>query len=108
MKFLNDEQRLQIGFNFVMDKLDVHTPYGLDEKKSIKPFLDKEKLEGELRGLKAVVDSMKIGIIPYDGIDRVLSKVKDIRGSLSRCREFEVLDDVELFEIKCFCILIDD
>lgn len=36
----------------------------------------------------------------YDQICVVLCQMKDIRGSLRRCRELEVPDHVELFELK--------
>ena len=32
-----------------------------------------------------------------------LCQIKDIRGSLRRCRELETPDHVELFEIKGIC-----
>lgn len=108
MRFPDEEQRSQVGFDFVMERLNVHTPYGLDEKKGMKPFSNKEMLLRELVSVKSLVDSMKHDISPYEEMKRILVKIKDIRGSLTRCGQFQVLDDVELYEIKYFCLLLKE
>ena len=62
MKFLDNEQRNQIGFSFVMDKLGITTSYGLEERKNIKPFKASEinKLTQELNSLENIIKSMRV------------------------------------------------
>lgn len=106
IKFLDEEKRKQIGWDFVMHSLEVLTPYGLEEKKGIKPFADREKLILELDKIELIISSIQSNPGAFDEIESILKKVKDIRGSIKRCENYEVLDEVELFEIKSFCLLI--
>ncbi|MFT5872420.1 MAG: DNA mismatch repair protein MutS2 [Clostridium sp.] len=110
MKFLDKEQRDQIGFSFVMDKLGITTPYGLEERKNIKPFKASEinKLTHELNNLENIFKSMNANTSEYNQIGRLFCKLKDIRKSIKRCNKAEILDEVELYEIKYFSILVTD
>lgn len=108
MKFLDNEQRNQIGFSFVIDRLGITTSYGLEERKNIKPFKASEinKLTHELNNLENIIESMRVHTEEYNQIGRILCKLKDIRNSIKRCSETETLDEVELYEIKYFSILV--
>lgn len=108
MKFLDNEQRDQIGFSFVMDKLGITTAYGIEERKNIKPFKSSEinVLTYELNCLENIIKSVRTYAKEYDQIGRVFCKLKDIRNSIKRCSEGEILDEVELYEIKYFSILV--
>lgn len=110
MKFLDNEQRNQIGFSFVMDKLGITTSYGMDERKKIKPFKASEinKLTHELNSLEKIIESMRIHIEEYNQIGRIFCKLKDIRNSIKRCNEAETLDEVELYEVKYFSTLVSE
>lgn len=110
MKFLDDEQRRQIGFSFLMEELDITTFYGVEEKKKIKPFKVQEKalLIDEFDNLEKVINSMKENEDAFKDIGRILCKFKDIRNSIKRAMEMEALDEVELYEIKYFSMLIEE
>ncbi|MGH4126248.1 MAG: MutS-related protein [Clostridium sp.] len=107
MKFLDKQQREQIGFSFVMDKLGITTTYGLQEKKNIVPFKDSEidKLNHELNSLESIINSMVSHKEEYNAIGRIFCKLKDVRNSIKRCSEDKILDEVELYEIKYFSML---
>ncbi|MGH4138578.1 MutS-related protein [Clostridium sp.] len=108
MKFLDQQQREQIGFSFIMDKLGITTPYGLQEVKNILPFKESEidKLNNELNSLETIINSIKSHTDEYNSIGRMFCKLKDIRNSIKRCSEGETLDEVELYEIKYFSMLV--
>lgn len=110
MKFLDKQQREQIGFSFVMDKLGITTTYGLEERKNIMPFKTSEidKLNHELNSLDSIIKSMNSHIEEYNGIGRIFCKLKDIRNSIKRCSENKILDEIELYEIKYFSILVTE
>ncbi|WP_396276516.1 MutS-related protein [Haloimpatiens lingqiaonensis] len=110
MRFLDESQKAQVGFQFIMDELNVMTCYGRDKKKNLKPFQrkDKEKLIYELDNLEKIIRGLQVNEGEFGKIECAFCKVKDIRNSIKRCRELNILDDVELFEIKSFCSLIDD
>lgn len=110
MKFLDNEQKKQIGYHFIMDELGVTTAFGLDEKKHIKPYKLSEihKLKNELDYLERIIDSINLNTEEYKKIGRIFCKIKDIKNSLNRCVEGEILDEVELFEIKYFSSIVID
>jgi len=108
MKFLDEQQRNQVGFSFVMDKMKIITSYGLEERKNIVPFKATEidKLTHELDSLESIIISMNSHVEEYNEIGRIFCKLKDIRNSIKRCSESKTLDEVELYEIKYFSILV--
>lgn len=110
IKFLDKEQREQVGFSFIMDMLQVTTPYGMEERKNIRPFRkrEKEKLIKEFDYIECIKNSMKNHDLDYKEIGMVFCKVKDIRNTLKRCNAGETLDEVELFEIKYFAMLLEE
>lgn len=110
MKFLDKEQRQQIGFTFVMDQLEAMTPYGAEEKKDIKPFkiAHKDKLLKELDDTEKVIEGIKGKKQLYSEVERIFCKLKDIKSSIKRCKHNEVLDDIELYEIKYFSLLNEE
>ena len=61
MKFLDNEQRVQIGFSFVMDELGIITTYGAEEKKKLKPYKvgESKKLKEELNNIENMINHMK-------------------------------------------------
>jgi DNA mismatch repair protein MutS2 len=109
-KFLDENQRKQIGFDYVMEKLQVITPYGQKEKRNARPFKRHERklLLQELENIKAVVESYEKNIERYNELQRIMCRIKDIANSIKSCEIFKTLDDVELFEIKNFSILISE
>lgn len=110
MKFLDNEQREQIGFSFVMNELEITTFYGTEEKKLIKPYKVNEvqSLQQELEDIGTLIKAMKDYPEEFAEIGRIFCKVKDIKASISRCKEKDTLDEVELYEIKYFSILSEE
>lgn len=110
IKFLTEKEREQIGFNYIMTKLQVITPYGKEEKKSIKPFKreEKEKVIKEYDFIELMRGSLEKDKEVFNEISKILFKIKDIRNSIKRCRSGEILDEVDLYEIKLFCILSEE
>lgn len=110
MKFLDKEQRAQIGFSYVMDALSIITVYGLEEKKLIKPYginKDDELIE-ELNNIEEMIKAIKEYHSEFNEIGRIFCKLKDIRNTINRCKDRETLDEVELYEIKYFSMLISE
>lgn len=110
IRFLDDRQREAIGFNYIMRNLDVSTPYGLKMKKDIKPYRKNQRdiLIKELSYIEIMKNSFDKNKNYHMKVDSLLYKFKDIRKSVERCEKSNVLDEIEIFEIKCFCILIQE
>lgn len=108
MRFLDSEQREQIGFSFIIDDLQVMTPFGVEEKKSIEPYKDKKSLEEELINLETLINSLDNNKKVFGEIERVFCRIKDIRNTAKRLDNLITLDDVELYEIKYFSMLMEE
>lgn len=110
MKFLSSEQRNEIGFQFILDELNVLTPFGNDEKINLKPFERKEKkhLSRELDLIEIVLDKKRENKKSFGEISRQFMKIKDIRNTLKKCSAGECLDEVELFELKVFSMISEE
>ncbi|MEG2288711.1 MAG: hypothetical protein RR891_06540 [Clostridium sp.] len=110
MKFLDNEQRAQIGFSFIMDELGIITSYGTEEKKLIKPYKTnqtKELIE-ELDNIDCMISHMNQYNDKFYDIVRLFHKIKDIRNTLKRTEKVETLDEVELYEIKYVAMLLEE
>ena len=108
IEYLNEEQRFQIGYSYIMEKVHALTPYGREKLKHIKPFNSKNAplLVQELDEMELVVNAISSHSEPLKELRKLLHCFKDIRGSLKRCKNESVLDEVELYEIKSFARLL--
>ena len=96
------EEREKIGLQYILESLHGCSPFGQERIRRLRYYTpdEREELEQELRNVeRAAVHAEELKDL-YDQICVVLCQMKDIRGSLRRCRELEVPDHVELFELK--------
>lgn len=86
------------------------TAFGSEEKKNIRPFkrAEEEKLRAEYKNIELMSSVLKKNEQAIGEIERVFCRVKDVRNTLKRCSENITLDDVELYEIKYFSILMEE
>jgi len=108
--FLNKEQKIEIGYSYVMENAHTLTPYGHERLRHIKHFTRKNisQLTQELDEMELVISSMKSHAQEFKLLENSLHLFKDIRGSLKRCKNGNILDEVELYEIKSFTRLIQE
>ncbi len=109
MYFLDNKQQEGIGLNFLLDELELNTPYGYSKKKEIKPFkfANKEELLIELNNVEKIVINFNEKKIFFNEMECILSEFKDIRNSIKNKDDEYIFDDVELFEIKSFSVLLE-
>lgn len=110
MKFLGLSQKNSIGFSFLIDRLKVITPYGLERKRNIREYKkgEEELLLKELNNIEAIINDLNGEPNILNEINGKLLKIKDIRNSIKRCKKGEILDDIELYEIKIFAMISDE
>ncbi|MGL5346158.1 MAG: MutS-related protein [Peptostreptococcaceae bacterium] len=91
---------------FIMTNLNTTTAYGNDEKKNIKMFKKSKAnlLIKELNNIEEIINSKNTNKNIFGNIDYEFCKIKDIRNSIKKIENNNILDDVELFEIKNFAI----
>ena len=112
MRYLDENQRDAIGYNFIINEMLVHTPYGLEVKDKIKPYIkeDSELLIKELDDLDKLIEIVKTQSNLIHDLEFCLGKYKDkdIRKIIMQIQNQKALDEVELFEIKNFCLVTEE
>jgi dsDNA-specific endonuclease/ATPase MutS2 len=108
VRYLDWEQREQIGFSFIIESLEIMTSFGVEKKKAIVPFENKEALVNELDNVEKMWITLKSNKETVDEIEKVFCRVKDIRSTIKSCKSLITLDDVELYEVKYFSLLMEE
>ncbi|HHV46498.1 MAG TPA: DNA mismatch repair protein MutS [Tissierellia bacterium] len=108
MEFMNNETMSSLDFQYILDKINVKTPYGLMYKKKMKAFLpgEEESLREELDRIDRLLPFLDDGFI--NSIHTVFCSIKDIRNTIQRAMKGMILSEVELFEIKSFLFSVRD
>lgn len=105
---MNNETMSSLDFRYILDRINVKTPYGQIYKKKMKAFLP-----GEEESLREELDRIE-RLLPYidhefiGSIHNVFCSIKDIRNSIKRAMKGMVLSEVELFEVKSFLFSVRD
>lgn len=99
--FMTDNTIKNIDMNYIFNEVRPITEYGIKKKQEAKPFRKGQEadLKKEFNKIRAFIESSR----RRDIID-VLKHVKNIYETLERTKHNQVLDEVELFEIKNFQI----
>lgn len=95
------------GLNFILDNLRTSTSMGRKAVIGMDFMTDVVAIEKELSRLGEFSEFL-IKEDLFEEIQDALKKFKDIAGSLRKLDNREVLDDIELFEIKDFSLSIED
>lgn len=96
------EEKQQIGLQYALETLHGCSPFGQEKIRRLRFYTPSERaeLETELYNVQQATDHADQLKGVYDKISILLCQMKDIRNSIRRCRDGEVPDHVELFEIK--------
>lgn len=99
-----------IEIDRVLSDIRIITPFGEKAKKEMPFFLPSQEqlLRKELEDIQIFIGLIKTNPTPFEEIKRILNRVKDLRGSIHRAKNEEVLSLVELFEIKNYCIILEE
>ena len=98
---MNFEQKRNIGFLYVIEKIIPKSGFGKKMLKKIIPFIKKNELLEELTNLMVFIEALRKESTIFNALNSILSHVKDIDGTFSRIGSD--LTQTELFEIKNFC-----
>lgn len=108
MRYLDKKQRSKIGYNYIIEKLQILSPYGRKNLQNLKPYLPGE--EGELaeehRRIEAITDLCLERKLLTE-LELSLMKIKDVENTCLGCSKGKILDEVELYEIKVQCMTIE-
>lgn len=107
---LSMKESRDIGLEYVLEKLQIMTPYGekrKSKKKLYRPF-EKELLQEELEAVMLFFHQMESKAYALHDLQYEFCRVKDIQSSVERTKRGATLDEVELFEIKVFLRVIHE
>lgn len=94
----------------MVDRLDIQSSVGRRLLLASEFMTAKENVERELSNLQHVFDLLKKDTcLAATGRIRIkLAQIRDIKGTLKNLERGQVLDDIELFEVKHFAIVAND
>lgn len=101
MIFMDEQTKESLDFQYILNKIVVKTPYGQLYKDKMRAFTSGEEF-------KLIEELKKVEIFKTYAKDKVLIKeihhifhhIKDLRDSIKRARDGNILSEIELFEIK--------
>lgn len=104
--FMDQTTREALDFQYIMNKLEVLTPYGVMFKSRMKPYTrgQEKLLENQLNILENHIPFIRDNQLRRK-FNNILGHMKDLRLSTKRAMDGFILTDVELFEIKSFLFL---
>ncbi len=110
MRFLDNEQKKNIGFHYIIENINTVSKLGDEKKNNIEPFTNKNRQEliDELENTQKIISSYETGIEMISCILHNFCKVKDIVPTIKKIGTGMILDEIELFEIKVFAKICTD
>ena len=105
--FMDQTTRDALDFQYIMNKLEVLTPYGTMFKSRMKPYTrgQEKLLENQLNILQSHIPFIRDNQLRRK-FNNIFAHMKDLRLSTKRAMDGFILTDVELFEIKSFLFLL--
>ena len=100
-RLANIKTRSETGLDYVMQNIDLNTPFGKKQLKAISPYFpgEEEELKAELDKLELMVEFVKANGRLVEQIQEMFMEVKDITYSITRSAN-QTLAGVEIFEVK--------
>lgn len=106
MNYINEKTIKKIGFYYILERLSVSSVYGRDLLGSdiLNTVPGSDELIFEYEGIEECI-SLVNNHEQFEKLTDILAKFRDVRNTFKRCGDGEILDEVELYEIKYFCLL---
>lgn len=108
MKIYSTNDKGLNAFNYVLEKLDIKTPFLKEHINNIEGFNDSKKLEEEFFKIQKAINYIDDKKEDVDKIVNILSRFKQIRGIINALKIPRTLDDTEIYELKRFLILFEE
>ena len=100
-RLANIKTRKETGLDYILQNLELGTPFGRKELSNIAPYFpgEEEELRKELDHIEDMMEFVKNAPDLYDAIEMVFMEVKDPTFTIERS-ENSILSVVELYEVK--------
>lgn len=101
------EQKKAVGLKFILDNLCPVSAYGIEKAKKLGFYLPSQaqELNTELENIHKACDTLEKYENEYAELTHTLSCANNIIKTINKCAS-SALDDVELFEIKVYLLLL--
>lgn len=107
MIFLDEKTRGKIGFDFVMEGLSIASVFGRIEFSKLGIIKEENELFRQYDNIDKCSLIMKNGKC-FNELENLFMRFKDIKNTFKRSKNGEVLDEVELFEVKNYVMLLSE
>lgn len=100
-RLANVKTRHETGLDYIMQNIDLNTPFGKKQLKELKPFFpgEEEELKEELDRVEKMVSFVNEHSRTVEQIQELFMEVKDVSYTITRS-ENQTLAIVEIYEIK--------
>ena len=100
-RLANVKTRRETGLDYIMQSIDLNTPFGKKLLKETKPFYpgEEEELKAELDKVEAMTIFVKENSRLVEEIQQIFMEIKDVSYSIERSAS-QTLTVVEIYEIK--------
>lgn len=102
MRFIDDKSLNRLGFKTLLNRVETLSPYGNTKLKKLKNYNkgQEQELEEEFTKMEIFLEYSKTNRDTVRNIENVIHRLKDIKNVLNNCLKGNILDDVDLFELK--------
>jgi DNA mismatch repair protein MutS2 len=110
MRFIDDKSLSRLGFKTLLSRVETLSPYGSEKLKKLKNYNrgEEEKLEEEFSKMELFLKFSETNRDLVRNIEGIIHKLKNIKNVLNNCLKGNILDDVDLFELKIQGMLMEN
>lgn len=107
-RLANLKTRTESGFEYIINCLDIQTPFGHEEKKELSPFFpgEEEELREELDRLEKLTEFVRDNKRTVELLSEVFMEIKDVRNTVMRAVKSR-LTVLEIYEIKSLLLQME-
>lgn len=110
MRFIDDRSLNRLEFKSLLNRVQTLSSYGNEKLKNLKNYNkgEEEKLEEEFSKMELLLRFSEGNRDLLRNIEGIIHKLKNIKNILNNCLKGNILDDVDLFELKIQGMLMEN
>ena len=110
MRFIDDKSLERLGFRKLLTRVETLSPYGKAKLKKLKNYLrgEEQLLKEEFIKMEVFMSFSEENKNLVRDIEGIIHRLKDIKTVVNNCLKENILDDVDLFEIKVQALLMEE
>lgn len=110
MRFIDDKSLNRLGFKTLLSRVETLSPYGSEKLKKLRNYNrgEEEKLKEEFSKMELFLKFSETNRDLVRNIEGIIHKLKNIKNVLNNCLKGNILDDVDLFELKIQGMLMEN